>query len=318
MKKLLLLATIAAGLAYAGAKWHLHSRVSESMDQLVLMTSPFATISYAGVRSTFGGELTVEKLNIEFNDFGDPLTIDRVGIATDGFFSLLKLNDLTSMQGSSMPDYFGFIVENVRIPADADYYQTMFAMLDEADAREVPDDPALTCAGQYGLSPSFLEELGYTEQVFSLRFSIERDGGGILMHVESSTDDMWEATLDMQVDGDIAPGQLVAGRYRPRMKSMRLEYTDRSLNERIHKNCARRGLSDEEIITAQIETFKQVGLENGIEFDDYVLSPYVEFLKGKDTLVITADPREPIALSQIDLYKPSDVPALLQLEASAH
>lgn len=318
MKKLLLLLVLGTGVAYAGAKWHLHSKVSASMDQLVMMASPFAKISYSGVRSTFGGELTVEGVKVDFNDFRDPLVIDRIGIDTDGFFSLLEMNDFISMQGSSMPDYFGFIVQNVRIPSNADYYRKAFAMLEEMEGRQVPDDPALTCAGQYGLSPSFLEDLGYATQVFSMRFSIQQEAGGVLMHIESSSDEMWEAILDMQVTGDFAPGQVVSGSYRPRMKSLRLEYTDRSLNERIYKNCARRGLSDEEIITAQVDTLKQVGMERGIEFDEYVLDPYVEFLKGKDTLVVTAAPREPIALSQIDLYKPSDVPALLQLEASAY
>ena len=48
-----------------------------------------------------------------------------------------------------------------------------------------------------------------------------------------------------------------------------------------------------------------------------MLDPYKEFLKGKSTLVVTAKPNEPIAFSQIDLYKPSDVPALLNLAAAA-
>ena len=55
------------------------------------------------------------------------------------------------------------------------------------------------------------------------------------------------------------------------------------------------------------------GLENGIEFDEYVVEPYKEFLAGKSTFVLTAKPNQPINLSQIDLYKPSDVPALLNL-----
>ena len=38
---------------------------------------------------------------------------------------------------------------------------------------------------------------------------------------------------------------------------------------------------------------------------------------GKSTLVITAQPTNPIAFSQIDLYSPSDVPALLNLAAVA-
>ena len=50
---------------------------------------------------------------------------------------------------------------------------------------------------------------------------------------------------------------------------------------------------------------------------DYVLGPYKEFLAGKSTFVLTAKPAEPINLSQIDLYKPADVPALLNLSGEA-
>ncbi len=68
---------------------------------------------------------------------------------------------------------------------------------------------------------------------------------------------------------------------------------------------------------AQLDSFKFVGEENGIEFDEYLLEPYMEYIGGKSTLVVTARPNKPIAISQIDLYKPSDVPALLNLEATA-
>jgi hypothetical protein len=47
------------------------------------------------------------------------------------------------------------------------------------------------------------------------------------------------------------------------------------------------------------------------------VSPRIEFLNGKDRFVITAEPIEPVNLLQIGLYKPSDVPALLNLTAEA-
>ena len=101
------------------------------------------------------------------------------------------------------------------------------------------------------------------------------------------------------------------------MREMRIEFTDLSMNERIWNYCRSRGLSDEEIHAAMLESFEFMGRNNGIEFDEYVLDPYLEFLGGKTTLIVTARPNEPVAFSQIDLYKPSDVPALLNLEATA-
>lgn len=318
MKKLVVLVLLAAALAYGGATWTMHSKVSKSLDQLVMLASPYAQISYGGIRSTLGGELTVENVSIDFNDFTDSVSIGRIGIDTEHFFALLEMNDFVSMQSRTVPDYFGFIVEDVRIPVTADYYREMFRLLKEASGDDGAIVTAEACAGQQGFSPALLADLGYTEQVFSMRMGFRQRDDGVLVSVSTNVEAMWEANVDLEIAGGFAPGLVAAGAYKPRMSSMRLEYTDLSLNERIRRHCREQGLSEEEILAAQLDAFMQFGAENGIEFDEYVVDPYLEFLKGKDTLVITAAPSEPIALSQIDLYKPSDVPALLQLEASTY
>lgn len=318
MRKLLLLLLIAAGLAYGFTTWQLHSKVSDTMDQLVMMASPFADIEYKGVRSTLTGELTVEGITVDFNDYRDSLSIERVGIDTGNFLALMRLNDLVTLQSDKIPDYFGFIVENVRVPTDADYFRHADRLLAEATGKVPPDDPARSCAGQYGMTPALLTALGYEEQVFSMRMSVERgDVSGLRVSFNTQVEDMWDAEAELDLAGTFSPGQAMRGAYRPRMRSFRMEYTDRSLNERIRRHCANTGLTKDEIITAQLDAFKAFGVDNGIEFDEYVIDPYVEFLNGKRTLVITAQPTEPVALSQIDLYKPSDVPALLKLEATA-
>ena len=106
---------------------------------------------------------------------------------------------------------------------------------------------------------------------------------------------------------------LLRGNYRPRIAEGRIEYLDLSLNQRSAKFCARQGLSAQEILAAQVDAFAASGRQNGVEFDDYVMEPYKEFLAGKSTFILTAKPSKPVNLSQIDLYKPSDVPALLNL-----
>ncbi len=45
------------------------------------------------------------------------------------------------------------------------------------------------------------------------------------------------------------------------------------------------------------------------------MEPYEKFLSGGSTFIVTARPTNPIILSQITLYKPTDVPALLNLSA---
>ncbi len=149
----------------------------------------------------------------------------------------------------------------------------------------------------------------------SMRF---RDlGNRYSIEVEAENAGVISINGELILAGDMVSELSKGPRYRPRLDELRVEYIDHSHNERVVEYCQSLGLSDEEIFAAQMDTFKFMGAEMGIEFDEYVLEPLEEFLHGGSALIFTADPNEPITISQIDLYKPSDVPALLQLSAEA-
>ncbi len=309
---------ILAGVAgYFGSKWYLHSEVSDSMDMAVIMMSPYANVEYEGVKSTLGGELTIEGIRIRVDGFNDDLYIDRLGIDTPSFLSLLELSDIAKMQGDGMPEYFGFMIEGLRMPANADYYKKLYAFALEARGVGDAQEAAAECTGKYGFSPRALTELGYSEQVISSSITIHNQRGKYSFDMQVMMEDMWDMDAELILAGDMMAEMSRGLAYRPRLSSLRLEITDRSLNQRVVDYCSRRGLSGQEILQAQLDSFKFVGEENGIEFDEYVLDPYLEYLGGKSTLIVTAKPHEPVAISQIELYKPSDVPALLNLEATA-
>jgi hypothetical protein len=317
MKKLVVWAFLMGGVAYGGAKVYLHNEVSDAMDMAVYMVSPYASVQYDGVSSTMSGELTVEDVTIRVKGFRDEVYIDRIGINTPSFLSLLELSDLMTMQGDSMPEYFGFIVEGLRIPVDADYYQKGYELMREEhgalDAREA----AAECAGKYGFSPKVLAALGYTEQVLSLSMTVRDRASDYTLDMVASMNDMWDLDANISLSGNIMVEMSKGVQYRPKLGALSLEFTDQSLNERVAKYCGKRGLSPAETLQAQMDAFKYSGESNGIEFDKLILDPYQAFLEGKSKLVVTARPSKPIAFSQIDLYKPSDVPALLGLEAIA-
>jgi hypothetical protein len=92
---------------------------------------------------------------------------------------------------------------------------------------------------------------------------------------------------------------------------------DKSLNQRIEKYCRKLGLTPEQIQRAHINSLQYHGSTMGIKFDEYVTDPYKEYLNGKSVFIATAKPRRPLQLTSISKYKPSDVTALLNLEAVA-
>ena len=318
MKNFLIWAIVIGGIGYGGSKLYLHNEVSDAMDMAVMLMSPYASVQYDGVASTMTGELTVEGVTFRAQGFRDEVYIDRIGIDTPSFLSLLELSDLVSMEGDSLPEHLAFIVEGLRIPSDADYFNTMYeATLAEHSATDATE-PAVECVGKYGFSPTALTAMGYRDQVFSMSMSVRDLGSSYSLAMTASVEDMWDVDANIGMAGNMKTEVSKGIQYRPRLQQLSLDWVDRSLNERVRDYCGRRGLTPEETIKAQLDAFKYAGEFNGIIFDDLVLDPYMEFLGGKSTLSVSARPSEPIAFSQIDLYNPADVPALLQLEATAH
>jgi hypothetical protein len=320
VKNAIIFVLILGGLAFAGTKWHLHKKVADSVDIAVLMMAPVVEITYEGVSSTLSGELTVDGVRAHVKGFRDELVIDRIGIDTPNFLTLLRLADVMSdplSAAGDMPDYFGFIAEGVRMPVNADYSRELYKMQLAALGVVESDDAATECAGKYGFSPSALTGLGYAEQVVSVAVIFRQEDSRFVLDISSSTDQMWDIDIEMTLAGDMVTELSKGQAYRPRMRDLRIEYVDRSLNDRVRKYCASRGLNDEEIFAAQMDAFEFMGQAYGIVFDEYMTGPYKEFLGGKTSLVITAKPSEPVSLTQIKLYKPSDVPALLDLTATA-
>ena len=320
MKNLIIGAVILGVAGYGGSKLLLHHKVGEGVDQAVMAVSPFVNIEYDGVSSTMSGELTIDGIEARIDGFDDPIYIERLGIDTPSYFSLLSLADIRQNFQSPddvIPEYFGLLIEGVHMRVSSDYFKKAYAAsVDKISAEDLKEDAA-RCTGKYGFSPDTLSNLGFTDQVVSVTAHFRRGDGEFSVEMTSVVKDMWAIDANLSLAGDMVSEMAKGPRFRPRMKDMRVVYEDQSLNARVEKFCGQLGLTQEEIHAAQLEKLRYMGEVYGVEFDEYVIDPFIEFLGGKSTLVVTARPSEPVSLSQISLYKPSDVPALLDLSAEA-
>lgn len=320
MRNLIIASIVLAVGAFLFISWTIKRDVAESVDMAVMMMAPYAVVQYEGVSATLTGELTVDGVRARVKGFDDEFYIDRIGIDTPSFLTLMKLGDMDNLGKPAediLPRYFGMMIEGFRMPVDADIGRKLYAArLEELGVEgEVP--AAARCTGKYGFSPASLAAMGYDDYELSLSARFRQRDSGYAIEIDTSSEDMWQADAELVLVGNMLTEFAKGSRYRPRMSELRIEYTDRSMNERMARHCKQLGLSDDEIRAAMLDSFKFMGKDNGIEFDEYVLDPFNEFLAGGKTLVVTAKPHEPVTLSQISLYKPEDVPALLQLSAEA-
>lgn len=321
MRNLVIAVLVLAAVGYFGIKWKLHSDVESGVDMAVLMMKPYVAIEYDGISSTLSGELTIDGIRGRVQGYDDAFSIGRLGIDTPSFLSLMKFSDMQSVmmvRKDVLPEYFGIILEGLKMPVDADYGHSLHAAQIAALGVSDAEEPASECTGKYGFSPQALVAMGYEEYDLSFHARFRQEGGQYGVEIHSGSADMWDVDARLMLAGNMASQLAMGPAYRPKLSEMEIVYNDRSLKDRVAAYCRRLGLSAEDAITAQVDAFRYVGTQVGIEFDEYVMDPYREFLDGKSTLVVTAKPLEPVGLSSIALYKPSDVPALLQLSAEAH
>jgi hypothetical protein len=321
MKKLIIWALLLGSIAYGGAKFYLHHKVETGLDSAIIMMSPYAELTYKGVSSTMLGKLTVNGLRAHIKGFNDEIYVDHFGIDTPSFLTLLELGDIAAGKrpsGSEFPEYIGFIVEGMRLQVNADYYQRLYDLgIDMLGTPSDVSEPGVQCVGKYGHSPAALADLGYDEQLMSFAMYLRKSGTRELMNMTASVEDMWDVELDLTLAQGTQPALTRDAMARRKLSELKFVLTDRSLNERVSEYCERLGLSPEETLQARLDALHFVGENNGIVFDEYIIGPYKEYLAGKTTLVVTAQPSNPVDLTQIGLYKPSDVPALLNLSATA-
>ncbi|HET6629577.1 MAG TPA: hypothetical protein VFG91_07360 [Woeseiaceae bacterium] len=320
MKQLLILAALLGAAGYLGSKFYLHDKVSRNLDLVLEAARPAVDVQYEGVSSTLSGDLSIDGITVHMAGFADPVHIASVKLVTPGYFHLLDLASIGSGSGGELdiPDELGIAFEGIRVATDADFMRAVEeARRAEYGVQEVAD-PAASCVGTRGFSAGTLRQLGYRELVIDAGVGYRQVDGKLLIDVSTDVAEMYDLSMVLTFDSMPTPQTVMMGAFQPRLVAGRLEYVDRSLEERVMKLCTEvEKLPVETVIAARVDAFQAVGSANGIEFDEYVIDPYIEFLNGKDRFVITAEPIDPVNLLQIGLYKPSDVPALLNLRAEA-
>ena len=265
MKNLVVTVILVGVLGYFGAKFYLHHEVSSNLDALRWRwRRPFADIQYDGVSSTMSGELSIDGINARFGNFTDRLEIDKVSIITPGFLYLLNLGEMgEKMSGSEaeLPESFGFAIEGMRVDVSDDFMKELSRAAREASPKIDEDDTAGECVGKYGFSMETLRRLGYNDLVINLSMGYEQGNGNLLFDMWTDIEDMYGVKVEMTLAGTLTP-QLIASRmYKPRMVDARIEYEDYSLIERTRALCKRQGLSEDDVIAAEMDAFQTAGLE---------------------------------------------------------
>jgi hypothetical protein len=316
MRILLLVVVLAVG-GYFGSKLYIQHKVANDLDSVLVQIKPFADVTYDSVTASLNGELSVVGVTIDLPQFKDPVKLDAITLETPGFFFLLGLRGDGGYQDFEFPERLGVALEGLRAPLDADYLEK-FEALALAGQGQTPPTGAEACTSSAGASLAALRSVGYTDMVMNLRFAFRRQGDDLDLEMAMHTADMYDVDITARLAGLTDPSALARGA-RPKLIEGRIDYVDRSLNSRMMKQCTEvHGVPHDAMVAAQLEELQTAARAYGMELDAMILAPYGEFIAGKERFTLIAKPARPVDLTQIGLYKPSDVPNLLNLMAEVH
>ena len=314
MRNLLVAAVLIGVGGFFGAKFYVQYKAARDLDAMIAQARPFADVKYDSVVATLGGELRVEGIRIQVPKYDDAINIESIGVLTPSFLFLLGFNN--DARKFQFPERLGVEVKGLRTSVDADFMRAL-EDLRKLQVGERELTAADLCASTYGFTTSSLKRLGYydLDVDFSAKFRRERDE--LVVDLSTHIADMYDVDVALRLGGVSDPTALARG-VRPLLVGGRLDYVDRSLNDRIIKHCTEEQVTPEDVIAAQLREVQSLALDNGMELDAMIIQPYTDFLLGKARFTITAEPVKPVDLTTISLYKPSDVPNLLNLVAEVN
>lgn len=311
MRNLLVAVAVIGVGGYFGAKYYVQYKVAKDLDSMVAQAQPFADIEYEQVVATMKGELRVEGVTVRLPQFDDAIVVSSVNVLTPGFLYLLGFDD----SKLEIPEHFGFEVEGLRANVDSDFMR----MVDELRAAQLGSvelTPADVCAGTYGFTPAALKGLGYHQFVVDMSTNFRRAGDRLMIEFGVHVENMYDVDVEFTLEGLADPTAIARGA-RPLLAGGRVDYVDRSLNARVLKHCSEQQVTPEDVLAAQLRQVQKFARDSGMELDALILEPYTDFLLGKQRFTLTSTPVRPVDLTRLSLYKPSDVPNLLNLTAEA-
>ncbi|MCB1759687.1 MAG: hypothetical protein KDI68_07895 [Gammaproteobacteria bacterium] len=234
LKTGLLLLLIVVGLAYGGAKFYLHKKTKDRLDEWVIMVSPFAELSYGEIHSDLRGSLAVDGIYLSSAD-GAVLQIGHVEVEGPG---PLFLYDLTRGFGNKAPpESIVFKVTSLSVPVDQNL-RASFPAFETEGAELAPVEPC-TLAGLFRYAG--LDNIGMEQMVADavLGYNFDRSRGEARMFFDYDLKAIESMSLNLAMESLPQPGAVMLGEL-PSITSLELSYKmEPDYAQRMVAHCAK-------------------------------------------------------------------------------
>lgn len=313
MKKALVLIILTVAVVVGGVKGFIYYKVTTQLDDAIQAVSPFVSISYEDVSSSLDGEVTVGGVKVKAYGDGLALAIDEVGVKFQNLQTLLFIGD--DLKKQRVPEQMGLSLRHVRM--DLQNLQPYLEMAKAQSGQPLRDYSLLGCGELEQADPlKVLQALGYSELDSSMTMGYRWDRASKRLTINSdfSWHELTRSAMTIQLD-QIATLSAAAMFSEPELKLISVSVEDEGYNARLVEHCAAsQNINNDEFITIHMAALRTALGEQGITLGENLFDAYNYYLQSKGELMFQMRPGSLQQLSNLDMYKPRDIPGLLDLE----
>lgn len=312
MKKLLLWLVILAAVLVLAVKCVIYYRVTAKMDELAASAKSYAYITYGSVSSSLGGQVFIRDVRMRIYDPGIYLTLEEVEVTFPDLKSLLMFDD--SIFNDETPEHINIAVKHLRLPVEE--LKPYISELHERRAQQELKPMVVGCGAleQYDVA-GLLQLLGYNQMDFSFDFGYRWHP--LQKRLTVTSEFVWHEMSRSSVSIDVSDVVSFSGRALPgsKLREIAVEVADQGYNGRFIRYCAEMDqISEEAFIGAHLGALHNALREQGVTLGDSLYRVYEYYLRAQGPITFAIYPDSMERLANLQLYKPADIPRLLNME----
>ncbi len=308
-------------LAYGGVKAYMYYSLKTKIDRAAQQFSPFGKLEYGGLTTSVKGSLGIEDIKFRIHGMDDELRIKAIRYETPSLFYLLQAKN--EFEKGRIPERLSLNIEGLSIDLFGEFTDRLEQFISDLNFQLDGVNPL--CGGRLFFGPREFRDMGYEEITSDLQVGYRFDpaNANIVIDVTASTQDMATAKIRGLVEGITETSfisMMQSCRHRPRMGRISINYTDQSYVTRLTKYCAdlsKLGLRD--YITAEINQQPvYYSYTWGFVPGPGLRQAYGAFLLKPGQIDVSLELPEEVTPDNIHLFKPEDIPGLLDLQVSVN
>ncbi|MHA6493300.1 hypothetical protein ACX0MV_08640 [Pseudomonas borbori] len=302
-----LLSVLAIAVLIKLSLWlSVRSIMTDATEQL----SPFMTITYGGITSSFDGRVGLEKIKVVVPAMNDSMRIEHAELKFNGLGELLRFKE--RLAEGKFPEQMAVSLKGLALDVHGPFMQQLYDTPAERSVFTAMSEVA--CGSVRTIGTVELLDMGYrtfeTDGEFSYHF--QPGAQKLSFNLTSDTRDMGELRVALSLANmSEKPGDLRANP--PRIQRVAIEINDNQYQRKVQEYCSgKQGISHEAYLEAAVRQFDKVLRSQRVALDQPVLDGYGRYLKDPQSLRIELDPTEGMTWDGLQFFEAKGVMAMLR------